>query len=69
MATQVLVLEYTLTLIICLVQTLYLNEHWHPNAGGWFVWMDHGDLNLDEDPNKTDVYRAVLPEQKYASIE
>ncbi len=25
--------------------------------------MDHADLNLDEDPNKTDVYRAVLPEQ------
>ena len=39
-----------------------MNEHWHPNAGGWFVWMDHSDLNLDEDPTKTDIFKAVLPD-------
>ena len=43
--------------------TIYLNDNWHPNAGGWFVWMDHSDLNLEDDPNKTDVFRAVLPEK------
>ena len=30
--------------------TIYLNEYWHPNAGGWFIWMDG------------DEFKAVLPD-------
>ena len=23
--------------------TIYLNETWHPNSGGWFIWEDKND--------------------------
>ena len=32
--------------------TLYLNEEWEPNGGGWFVWEDG------------DGYHTVLPKKK-----
>ena len=32
--------------------TLYLNDTWHPNNGGWFIWKD------------SDGHHALLPERK-----
>jgi len=32
--------------------TLYLNEEWHPNNGGWFIWEDD------------DGYHTILPKKK-----
>ena len=36
--------------------TLYLNEEWEPNAGGWFVWEDG------------DGYHTILPKKKLLVI-
>ena len=36
--------------------TLYLNEEWEPNAGGWFVWEDG------------DGYHAILPKKKFLVV-
>ena len=33
--------------------TLYLNEQWHPNNGGWFIWED------------ADGYHTILPKKKF----
>ena len=32
--------------------TLYLNDVWHPDGGGWFIWQDG------------DGYHTILPERK-----
>ena len=32
--------------------TLYLNEQWHPDNGGWFIWKDDNG------------YHTILPKQK-----
>ena len=36
--------------------TLYLNEVWHPDNGGWFIWEND------------DGYRAILPKKKFLVI-
>ena len=36
--------------------TLYLNEEWEPNAGGWFVWEDG------------DGYHAILPKKNFLVV-
>jgi len=36
--------------------TIYLNEKWNPNSGGWFIWKD------TKTP-KTGVYKSVLPKK------
>ena len=33
--------------------TVYLNEVWHPNAGGWFIWKD----------KETEEWKTILPEK------
>ena len=33
--------------------TLYLNEEWYPNNGGWFIWEDG------------DGYHTILPKKKF----
>ena len=33
--------------------TLYLNEEWHPNNGGWFIWEDD------------DGHHTILPKKKF----
>tara|TARA_B100000029_G_scaffold456778_1_gene485051 strand:- start:678 stop:1187 length:510 start_codon:yes stop_codon:yes gene_type:complete len=35
--------------------TIYLNQDWHPNAGGWFIWADQGT-------ERSGIYKAILPE-------
>ena len=35
--------------------TFYLNQDWHPNAGGWFIWADQGT-------ERSGIYKAILPE-------
>lgn len=35
--------------------TIYLNDTWHPNAGGWFIWADQGT-------ERSGIYKAILPE-------
>ena len=32
--------------------TLYLNEEWHPDSGGWFIWEDN------------DGYHTILPKKR-----
>jgi hypothetical protein len=34
--------------------TIYLNEKWNPNSGGWFIWQD-------EKTSETGVYKSLLP--------
>ena len=34
--------------------TIYLNEEWPPNAGGWFVWED-------EETRQSGIYKAIIP--------
>jgi len=34
--------------------TIYLNDTWHPNSGGWFIWKD--------DPDKSTL-NALLPQR------
>jgi len=29
--------------------TIYLNDTWHPNSGGWFIWKDNPDFPIQED--------------------
>ena len=29
--------------------TIYLNDTWHPNSGGWFIWKDDPDYPIQED--------------------
>ena len=36
--------------------TLYLNEVWHPDNGGWFIWEDD------------DGYHTILPKKKFLVI-
>ena len=36
--------------------SLYLNEEWFPNHGGWFIWEDEGG------------YRAIIPKKKFLVI-
>ena len=36
--------------------TIYLNEKWNPNSGGWFIWKD------TKTP-KTGVYKSILPKK------
>ena len=36
--------------------SLYLNEEWYPNHGGWFIWEDEGG------------YHAILPKKKFLVI-
>ena len=36
--------------------TLYLNDEWHPDNGGWFNWEDN------------DGYHAILPKKKFLVI-
>ena len=36
--------------------TLYLNEEWYPNNGGWFIWEDD------------DGYHTILPKKKLLVI-
>ena len=34
--------------------TIYLNEEWPPNAGGWFVWED-------EETRQSGIHKAIIP--------
>ena len=34
--------------------TIYLNEEWPPNAGGWFVWED-------EETRQSGIHKALIP--------
>ena len=34
--------------------TIYLNEEWLPNAGGWFIWED-------KETKQSGVYKALVP--------
>ena len=34
--------------------TIYLNDEWHPNAGGWFVWED-------EETKQSGIHKALVP--------
>ena len=36
--------------------SLYLNEEWFPNNGGWFIWEDE------------DGYHTILPKKKFLAI-
>ena len=36
--------------------TLYLNEKWHPDNGGWFIWEDN------------DGYHTIIPKKKFLVI-
>ena len=33
--------------------TIYMNEKWHPNSGGWFIWQD----------KNTEEWNTILPEE------
>jgi len=33
--------------------TIYLNNDWHPNYGGWFIWED----------SRTEEWKTILPKQ------
>ena len=34
--------------------TIYLNEEWPPNAGGWFIWED-------EETKQSGIHKALIP--------
>ena len=34
--------------------TIYLNEEWPPNAGGWFIWED-------EETKQSGIYKSIVP--------
>tara|TARA_Y100001968_G_C19275493_1_gene676520 strand:- start:366 stop:971 length:606 start_codon:yes stop_codon:yes gene_type:complete len=34
--------------------TIYLNEEWPPNAGGWFIWED-------EETRQSGIYKTIVP--------
>ena len=34
--------------------TIYLNEEWDPDAGGWFVWED-------DETKKSGIHKALIP--------
>ena len=34
--------------------TLYLNDEWPPNAGGWFIWED-------EETRQSGIHKAIIP--------
>ena len=34
--------------------TIYLNDNWNPDAGGWFVWGD-------EETKQSGIYKALVP--------
>ena len=36
--------------------TLYLNEDWHPDFGGWFIWKENNN------------YHTILPKKKFLII-
>ena len=36
--------------------TLYLNEEWHPDFGGWFIWKENN------------TYHTILPKKKFLII-
>ena len=36
--------------------TLYLNEDWHPDFGGWFIWKENN------------TYHTILPKKKFLII-
>ena len=36
--------------------TLYLNDEWHPDFGGWFIWKENNN------------YHTILPKKKFLII-
>ena len=36
--------------------TLYLNEKWHPDNGGWFIWEDNNG------------HHTILPKKKFLAV-
>jgi len=34
--------------------TIYLNDNWDPNAGGWFIWED-------EETKQSGIYKTLVP--------
>ena len=38
--------------------TIYMNDTWHPNSGGWFIWKD----------NDTEEWKTILPKKNLMVI-
>ena len=49
--------------------TIYLNEEWHPDAGGWFIWLDStGKWNTTFPTNNSMVLNDIDEEYLVTSV-